>query len=101
MWLNINVYAQSELFTTIRQLEFALLGLIQQLDELTNAIQSAVQGSLSVSLVNPIVLLNILKNVSLQLPSGYELIAGIQAENINLYNELVNVSVAAFPTSSN
>jgi len=72
MCLNVTVYAQSELFSTIRQLEFALLRLIQQLDELSNAIQSAIQGSLSISLLNPTVLLNILKNVSLQMPSGYE-----------------------------
>ena len=43
--LNITVYAQNELFTTIRQLEFALLGLIQQLDELYNAVKIAVHGS--------------------------------------------------------
>ena len=63
MWLNITVYAQSELFTTIRQLEFALLRLIQQLDELSSALQSAVQGRLSVSLITPKTLLNMLKNV--------------------------------------
>ena len=99
MWLNVTVYAQSELFSTIGQLEleFALLRLIQQLDEPSNAIQSAMHGSLSVSLINPTVLLNILKNVSLQLPSGYKLIAGILAENIHLYYELVKVSVAATP----
>jgi len=33
--------------------------------------------------------------VSLQLPDGYELIAGIQAENIHLYYELAKVSIAA------
>ena len=74
-----------------------MLRLIQQLDELSNAIQSAIHGSLSISLVNPTVLLNILKNVSLHLPSGYELIAGVRAENIHLYYELVKVSVAANP----
>jgi len=95
MWLNIIVCAQSEMLSTIRQLESALLRLIQQLDELSNAIQSAIHGSLSASLINPTVLLNILKNVSLQLPSGYELTAGIRAENVHLYYELVKVSVAA------
>jgi len=97
MWPSVTVYAQSERFSTIRQLEFALLRLIQQLDELSNAIQSAIHGSLSISLVNPTVLLNILKNLSLQLPSGYELIAGVQAGNIHLYCELVKVSVASNP----
>jgi regulator of replication initiation timing len=95
MCLNVTVYAQSELFSSIRQLEFSLLRLIQQLDELSNSIQSAIEGSLSISLLNPTVLLNILKNVSLQLPSGYELIAGIRAEIFHLYCELVNLSVAA------
>jgi len=71
MWLNITVYAQSELFTTIRQLEFALLRLIQQLHELSNALQSAIQGRLSASLITQTILLNKLKNVSLQLPDGY------------------------------
>ena len=33
--------------------------------------------------------------MSLQLPDGYELIAGIQAENIHLYYELAKVSIAA------
>jgi len=95
MWLYITVYAQSELRFTIRQLEFALVRLIQQLDELPNTIQSAIHSSLSISLINPTVLLNILKNISLTLPSGYELLAGIRGENIHLYYKLVKVSVAA------
>jgi len=53
MLLNFTVYIQSELFSTIRQLEFALFRLIQQLDELFNAIQSAIHGSISLSLTNP------------------------------------------------
>jgi len=60
-----------------------LLRLIQQL-ELSNAIQNAIQGSLSINVVNPTVLLNILKNVSLLLLEVYELIAGIRAKNIHL-----------------
>ena len=87
MWLNVTVYAQSELFSTIRKLEFALLKLIQQLNESSNATQIPIHGSLSISLINLTVLLNILKNLSLQLPSGYELIAGVPAENIHLYYE--------------
>ena len=94
-WLNITVYAQSELFTNIWQLEFALLRLIQQMDELFNAIQSAIQGRLSISLITTTILLNIIKNVSLQLPDGYELIAGIRAENVHLYYELAKVLTAA------
>jgi hypothetical protein len=95
MWFNITIHAQSDLFTTIRQLEFALLRLIQQLDELTNAIQHAIQGRLPINFINPTVLLGLLKNVSLHLPEGYELIAGVRNENVHLYYELIKVSVIA------
>ena len=71
--------------------------LIQQLDELTNAVQFAIQGKLPINFVNPTVLLNILKNVSLHLPGGYELIAGIRSENVHLYYELIKVSIVATP----
>jgi hypothetical protein len=37
----------------------------------------------------------ILRNVSLQLPGGYELIAGARTEDIHLYYELAKVSVVA------
>ena len=45
------------------------------------------------NLINPTVLHNILRIVSLHLPKGYELIAGTRAENIHLYYELVKVAV--------
>jgi hypothetical protein len=72
-------------------------GWIQQLDELFNAIQCVMQGKLPISLINPTVLQNILRNVSLHIPEGFELIAGIRTENIYLYYELVKISVAATP----
>ena len=88
MWFNITIHAQSALFSTIKELEFALLRLIQQLEELINALHLASQGNLPVNFVNPTVLLGILKNVSLQLPGSHALIAGIRSENIHLYYEL-------------
>ena len=75
MWFNIIIFCLSELHTTIRQLEFALLQLIQRCNELTNAAQYMSLGKLPISFINP-VLHNILRNVSLQLPEGFELIAG-------------------------
>jgi len=99
MWFNITVHAQSELFTTIRQLEFALLRLSQQLDELTTVVQCAISGTLPINFITPTVLLGILKNVSLQLHRGYELIAGIRIENIHLYYELIKTSIVASPHS--
>jgi hypothetical protein len=95
MWFNITIHAQSDLFTKIRQLEFALLRSIQQLDELTNAIKHAIQGRLPINFINPTVLLGLLKNVSLHLPGVYELIAGVRSENVHLYYELIKVSVVA------
>jgi hypothetical protein len=52
---------------------------------------------LLINFVNPTVLLGILKNVSLQLPSSHTLIADIRSENIHLYYELIKVSIIATP----
>ena len=38
---------------------------------------------------------NILRNVTLRLPEGFELIAGTNMENIHLYYDLTTVSVVA------
>jgi hypothetical protein len=40
VWLNHNLFDQSVLHTAIRQLEFALLQMIQQINELLGTIQS-------------------------------------------------------------
>jgi len=52
-------------------------------------------GRLSIKLVNPTVLQSILRNVTLRLPEGFELIAGTSIENIHLYYELTTVSIVA------
>jgi len=38
MWLNVTIYNQSEIYMRVRQLEFALLWLTQQIDELVATI---------------------------------------------------------------
>jgi hypothetical protein len=68
MWLNLMLHGQSELHTVVR--EFTLLQLVQQIDELFDAIQCVIQGNLPIRLVSPTVLQNILKNVTLHLPDG-------------------------------
>ena len=73
---NVTLIGQSTLFMHIRQLEFGLLQLTQQVDKLFNSLQCAIQGKLSIELVNLSVLQNILRNVFLHLPEGYELVAG-------------------------
>jgi hypothetical protein len=92
-WLNFTFHHQSELFMAIKGLEFALLHVTQRFDELTNAVQYMTLGKLPISLISPTVLHGILRNVSLQLPENYELVAGARIENIHLYYELTSVTV--------
>jgi hypothetical protein len=79
----------------IRQLEFDLMQLSQQLDDLSTAIQCIISGKLPVRFIDPATLQNILRNVTLKLPDGYELIVGTKTENIHLYYQLANVSMVA------
>jgi len=62
--LNITIHIQGELSTIIRQLEFALLQLTQQLSELMNVIQRIILGKLSVNLLNPTTLYNIKEHIT-------------------------------------
>ena len=100
-WLNANLQTESSMFTVIRHLEFTLIQLIQQIDELFDAVQYAILGKLPIKLVNPLELQNILRNVTLQLPESYELVAGSNKENMHLYYELTKVSVVANVRSVN
>jgi hypothetical protein len=54
--LNLKLHGQSDLYTVIRQLEFSLLHLTQQIEELFNAIQLAILGTLPIKLTSPTVL---------------------------------------------
>ena len=49
---NVTLIGQSTLFMQIRQLEFGLLQLTQQIDKLFNSLQFAIRGKLSLELVN-------------------------------------------------
>jgi hypothetical protein len=95
IWLNISLLGQSMLYKHIRQLEFTLLQLTQQVHQLFYTVQCALHGQLSVEFVTPKALQRILRNVSLHLPEGYELVAGTSVENIYLYYELTKVTVIA------
>ena len=70
-----------------------MLQLSQKFDELTNAVQYMSLGKLPISFVNPTTLKNILRNVSLQLPENFELIAGTGIQNIHLNYKLISVTV--------
>jgi hypothetical protein len=80
--LNVTLYGQREYYMVIRMLELALLQVNFQIDELFAALQIMTQGKLPLSLITPATLHNILRNVSLHLPEGYQLIAGTQLQNI-------------------
>jgi hypothetical protein len=69
--------------------------MIQQTDELLTAIQYVMLGKLPLNLINPTTLQNILRNVSLQLPGGFDFILGTKTENIHLYYEIIKVTVVA------
>jgi len=93
LWLNATIHNHRELCMVIRQLEFALLKLIQQIDELLSAIQCMIQGNLSMNIINPTTLHNILRNMSLHLSESYEMIVVTRTENVHLDYELVKVRV--------
>ena len=71
LWLNITLHEQNTLYTTIKQVELTLSQLTQNIDDLFDAIQYAMQGKLPIKLISPIALQNILRNVTLKLPEGY------------------------------
>jgi hypothetical protein len=93
-WLNVTLYKQSTLFIVIRQLEYALLQLTHQVDELI-AVQYTLTGKLPMTIVGP----NVLNNIFLCLPENYELIAGTKFDNIHLYYELIKVTMAGTASS--
>ena len=80
-------------YIVIRQLELALLQMIHQFNGLLGAIQIVLQGKLPLSLINPTTLQGILRNKSLQLPEGYELIVGTRTDRLYFFYELFQVSV--------
>lgn len=76
-------------------MEFALLQLTQQVDDLFTAIQCAINGNLSVKLIDPATLQNIIRNITLQLPDCYKLRADTRTVHIHQYYQIAKVSIAA------
>jgi len=58
-------------------------------------VQCEIHGKLPIKLVKPTQLQNILRNVTLHLPEGYELMVGTRTENVHIYYELAKVSLVA------
>ena len=61
LWLNVTLRSQNTLYSTIKQLEFTLAQLTQQIDDLFDAIQCAIQGKLPIKILRPVALQNILQ----------------------------------------
>ena len=53
-WLNATFHTESSVFAVIRQIEFTLMQLIQQIDGLFNAVQYAILGKLPIKLIGPL-----------------------------------------------
>jgi hypothetical protein len=88
----MTIYNHSVLFLVIRQIEFALLQLTQQVDELLAALQHILLGKLPITIVNPKTLHDILRNISFCLPENNELAAGTRFENIYSFYDLIKVA---------
>jgi hypothetical protein len=92
LWINA-LQNYNELFTVVGQIGFLLLQTIRQIDILFNAVQSMLQGKLPLTFINFSTLQNILRNVSLHLPAGYELVKGTQTQDLHSYYDLVTMTV--------
>jgi hypothetical protein len=68
-----------------------------QLDELMNAVQHATLGKLPMTLVDPVTSHSILKNISLRLLDGYELVAGTKLEDVHLYYDCIQTAIIGDP----
>jgi hypothetical protein len=81
----------------IRKLEFALFCLETYTDEYMVAIQTVITGKIPVNIIKPSILQNILKNISLNLPEGYELIMGSNPYDTEWYYEFVHAAMVTNP----
>jgi hypothetical protein len=86
---------QRQTATTIRELEFALTQLELSIDEFMGAMQYVMVGRVPVNLISPVMLQEMLKNVTLILPEGYELIIGLSPNNVYLYYEVIQTAMLA------
>ena len=96
VWYN----RQREAATAERQLEFALMKLEISTDELIDALQFVLLGKVPLNLAKPNVLREMLKNVTMVLPEGRKIIAGLNSNNMYLYCDMIHAMVLADVHSS-
>jgi hypothetical protein len=92
-WLNATIFNQTSTFNYIRQLEREVLELQMRVKELVHGVEQSLSGRLSLSLISPDVLLEILRNVTFFLPDGYSLIAGLHRNNMHYYYEYSSIAL--------
>jgi len=63
--------------------------------EVLISLDNTMTGKLSMNLIPPVILRNILKNVTSYFPDGYTLCVSLQQNNINLFYEFMDVAVLA------
>ena len=84
-----------EATTAVRQLEFSLTQLELQINEHLEAFQTLVPGKIPPRLIQFNALQDILKNGTLNIPQGYELIMGTQFNNMPWYVKHVKATLLA------
>jgi len=86
---------QIEAAAVIQQLEFALTQFESSNDEFVDAMQYIHLGRTPLNLVSPTMLRELLKNVKLVLPEGYELSTGLRPNNVYFYYEVIQAIMLA------
>jgi hypothetical protein len=94
-WLNATIFNQTSIFNYIRQLELEVLELQMRVKELVHGVEQSLTGRLSLSLISPDVLLEILRNITFFLPDGYNLISGLHRNNMYYYYEYSSIALMA------
>jgi hypothetical protein len=79
--------------TAVRSLEFSVMQLEAEIDELVNAFLALGGGKLPISLITFAKLHSILKNVTLALPAGYELVMGSHYSQLPWYHANVRAAM--------
>jgi hypothetical protein len=84
-----------EAAAVIRQLEFAITQLELSIDKLMNALQCVQLGKMPLNFISPVMLREMLKNVTLVFPEGYDLIAELRPNNVYVYYEVIQAVILA------
>jgi hypothetical protein len=92
-WLNYTLFNQSTTFTYVRQLEFSILELKANVREMLSSLDVTMTGKLSMNLIPPTVLKNIMKNVTSYFPDGYTLCVSLKQDTFYKLYEFLDISV--------